>query len=219
MPTPPSRLPFQPTSWSLLERAGSRDEARRREALETLAASYWKPVYSFLRRQGRTRDQATEAVQDFFLYLLERDLIERADPKRGRFRSYLLGILRKFMANQDRRARRPDDLTFSIEPAVLEDWLTADDATPERAFERQWALDVLGRALDALSVEVGPERWAVLREHLAPACAPPSYALSAQRLGIGEAAFTSALHRARGRLGDLVRAEVGEDVQELLDAL
>lgn len=209
-----SRDDFQPTSWSLLERAVSETPESRQAALSELAGRYWRPVYAYLRRRGCAADEAADQVQAFFCYLLEKELLGRADPARGRFRGFLLGVLRRFQAN----ARRKKQI-LPLEPSDLEGWLSGSELTPERAFERQWALDLLGRALDGLAAELGEQRWAVLREHLAPTGAPPAYEDSAGRLGLSVAAFTSALHRGRRRLGELVREEAGEELDELFSAL
>ncbi len=209
---------FVPTSWSLVERAAGGSAS----ALEELAMRYWKPVYVYLRRKGLDVDDAADGTQDFFLHVLGHEFVGRARREKGRFRSYLLAILEHQRANEARvrgAAKRGRGRTLPLDPEKLEPWLADSSLDPARAFHRQWALDVLARAMAALAAELGEPTYAVHRLHLAPAGRPPPYRESAARLGLSEAAFTSALHRSRRRLRALVLDEAGEGLDDLLEFL
>jgi RNA polymerase sigma-70 factor (ECF subfamily) len=227
---------FPETRWSIVLR--SRDDAPAvRSALEHLCAAYWYPVYAFVRRAGHPAHDAEDLVQSFFARLLEkRDL--HADPARGRFRCYLTGALRHFLANAADRdqankrggrvrfvAMHDSEVRFQAEPA--------DHATPELLFERSMALDLLDGAMNALAAEQGRAGKGALFQRLAPFlgadAGTPPYAQLAADLAASEGALRVALHRLRQRYGELVRlavadlvadpADIDAEVQALLAAL
>lgn len=213
--------------------SSAQDPTARKAALEELCATYWYPLYAYARRTGESADDAADLVQQFFAMLLTRGDFERADPARGRFRSWLLTALRNFAENQRERRRalkrggdrtplsfdaNEADTRFASEPA--------DPRTPEQQFEWSWARSVLDRALARLAAEqerIG--RSEHLRELLPalseqPEAAP--HAVAALRLGVSENSIKVALHRLRKRLGELVRDEVAatlSDPAELEDEL
>jgi RNA polymerase sigma-70 factor (ECF subfamily) len=148
---------FLPTEWSMVLQAGS-DSAQREQALTRLYKTYWLPLYGYARRRGFSPQDAEDLVQGFFAYLLEADFLDRPDPAKGRFRSYLLGALRQYIAKHIEReqaqkrgggARRLelDDVDAEQEFAML-DPLQLD---PADAFEKTWALTLLGQALKRLN--------------------------------------------------------------------
>src|SRR4051794_11803364 len=150
---------FAPTRWSLILRArGAAPEARA--ALSELCEAYYQPVLRFLGREGRDEDTARELTQEFFARILARDGFSQADPERGRFRSYLLGALKHFLADQrkhDNRLKRgsgvaPASLDGPDSDGALESIEIADASVPppEAGFDREWALAVMARALDQL---------------------------------------------------------------------
>lgn len=220
--------------------SGSSDVQRRRAALEELCGAYWYPLYAYTRRSGRSHEDAADLVQQFLAMLLERDDLKKADPERGRFRSFLLTSLRHFASNQLARERalkrgggrvaltfdaHDADARFAREPE--------DPRTPERAFDRAWAEDVLARALARLRAEQTAIGRAAHFEALFPALTAqddaPSHAVVARSLDMTENAAKVALHRLRKRLGELVRdevagtlddpAEIESEVRCLFDAL
>ena len=144
---------FMTTRWTLIVAARS-DDDRAREALTDLCQAYWRPVYAYIRRHGRTPEQAADLTQSFFLHILENRGFERADPARGRFRSFLLTSARNFLANArehdmtERRGGRSSHV--SIDLVDTERHLAGDAAdpqySPEAAFERQWAIQLMERA-------------------------------------------------------------------------
>jgi len=219
---PESRVGFKTTAWTMIDRLREAEGADRDAAVSELAKAYWPPVYAYLRRRGRPPEEAADHAQEFFLFLLQKDLLEHADQAKGRFRSYLLTILENFLANQARirnAKKRGGGGKRHLDVDRLEPWLASTQLTPEQAFDHQWAVDVLARAMLALGKEIGAERFTVLRRHIAPAEKPPSYGESASELGVSEAAFTSSLHRARQRLRELVRLEVGPELPDLIESL
>jgi RNA polymerase sigma-70 factor (ECF subfamily) len=217
---------FRTTRWTLVRAAGGAAPAERRAALETLCSAYWPPVHAFVRRQSASPVQAEDLTQAFFARLLERDDLSLADPERGRFRSFLLGTLRHFLANEDDReralkrggGRAPLSLDRSA-LAGLEHTLDLEPAanqTPEREFERAWAGAVLARARTRLAEEqqqAGKHaQWQALEPHLSSTDERGHGSDLARRLGISENAVRVALHRLRRRFGELVRDEVRETV-------
>lgn len=234
----PGARAFHPTRWSLVARAqrhagGERDA---REALERLCASYWYPLYAYARRRGLAHHAAQDLVQSFFARLFEKEELALADPARGRFRSFLLAALSSFLANERDAARAlkrgGDRARVSIDDAEAERRWSAElavDAAPERAFERQWAREVLARALAALEAEWTRAGRAELHARLRPlllegadasgAALPDgaSRAAIARDLSMTENAVRIALHRLRKRYGELVRLEVADTVSDPAD--
>ena len=150
---------FPTTRWTLVVTAGDPQRKEARSALVSLCERYWYPLYAYLRRRGYSADQAEDLTQGFFIRLLEGRYLGRADPDKGRFRSFLLTSLKFFVADeQDRqRARKRGggavvSLEFSLGEARYQRE-PAHDETPERMFERRWARSVLDRVVERLQDE------------------------------------------------------------------
>lgn len=221
---------FAPTRWTLvLQARGHTPEARA--ALGALCEAYWQPVFRFLRRSGREEDSARELTQEFCARLLAGDPLSAVDPRRGRFRSFLLGALKHFLADlQDRQSRlkRGGGVTLeSIHPrtdtrttSVVE---PADPAAmpADEVFDRQWALAVIERALRQLEDEMAGagrgEQFELLKPWLEGEAAGVSQAEAAQRMGLSEGAFKVSIHRLRKRFRQLVREEVAQTVNDPAD--
>ena len=209
---------FPETRWSLILSARLGERARQ-EALEGLLGAYWKPVYHYCRRKGLDADGAQDAVQDLFAHLLAQDFLGRLDPERGRFRSYLRTAADHLLVNlHEKRSaakRGGGQAPLSLDFDVAERELVATAASPEAAFDRDWALGVMDRALGRLRAEfeAGARRgpFDVALEFFRGA-EPPSYADAAKRAGMPAPTFKAFLHRTRVRFRELVRAEVGETV-------
>ncbi|MBL8861263.1 MAG: sigma-70 family RNA polymerase sigma factor [Planctomycetes bacterium] len=231
---------FLTTRWSVVLDAGNVASPRRAAALEDLATAYWFPLYAYARRKGLARDAAADLVQAHFARILEREDLATVDRERGRFRAWLRAGLDHLLANQreaERAQKRGGNaIHVPIDAPGAESRLALDlpdPRPPERTFEREWALTLLGRARERLAAEQAHAGKAAVFEALLPALAgdddAPPHAAVALRLGISENAAKVALHRLRRRLGELVRDEVagtlgpGEDVEgelrELLAAL
>jgi RNA polymerase sigma-70 factor (ECF subfamily) len=201
---------FHPTQWTLVLNARG-DGAQAKAALSDLCAAYYAPVVAFLRSEGRSEDAAREMAHSFF----EKILIEGVgspEPPRGRFRSYLLGALKHFLAKQ-RAASLAGKRGGGAEHVPLVDDSGAPDDT--LAFDRDWAMNLIGRALSALEAEnTGKvEVFTTLKPWLdgGAAC---SQAEAAHLLGMSETAVKVAIHRLRARFRELIRAEVAATVND-----
>lgn len=231
--------PFVTTRWTqVLAARGSSESARA--ALSELCSAYYGPVVAFLEHIGCAPEEPREVAHEFFAGLLGRDGLAGADRERGRFRSYLLGALKHFVANRHRQAARVKrggevehvPLVSSAETG-LEVPVPAPTAELEVIFDHEWALAVVEGALARLEQEAreagNAEQFAVLKAWLAFDSEPGSQAAAAARLGLNEGAVKVAIHRLRRRFRELVRVEVSqtlpagvsaeEELQHLIQAL
>lgn len=210
---------FNPTRWTLVLRSrGEGDEAK--VALSDLCAAYYEPVVSFLRREGRSEDVAREVAHAFFENALTGGL-GAPDPSRGRFRGYLLGALKHFLSKR-RDAALAGKRGGGVEHVPL---FNENDTAPglpmpglsddTLAFDREWALTLIARALAALEAEHShkPEFFNALKPWL-DGGAMASQADAALALGMSETAVKVAIHRLRARFRELVRAEIAATVSD-----
>jgi RNA polymerase sigma-70 factor (ECF subfamily) len=228
MPDSPERPPtgqFPTTHWSRVLAAGDPRAPEARESLATLCHAYWYPLYAFIRRRGHSPDQAQDLTQDFFAMILERDVLARADPERGRFRAFLRTVCGRFLVNayerthaQKRGGARP---ILPIDTSGAEARYgreLADVSTPERIFDRTWALTMLARVLEQLRREYDDAGKAgtfnELRSVLIEDPGTDRYAAIAARLGASEGAVRVAVHRLRRRYGQLLREEIAATVND-----
>jgi len=226
---PPTQTPFRgdarfpTTHWSIIIAAGSPESPRYREALETLCREYWFPLYAFLRRRGYGPDDAQDHTQGFFAHMLEKQDLCRADPNRGRFRSFLLAMLKHFAADAREQAqaqkRGGGKRVISLDVAEAEARYAAEPAhqlSPEKLFERSWALTVLGRTMTRLRQDMAAGDKSVLFEHLKAHLGGRTNAVPyrelAARLNMSEGAIKVAMHRLRKRYRELLREEVAQTV-------
>jgi DNA-directed RNA polymerase specialized sigma24 family protein len=215
---------FAATRWTLVLAAQGGDSASR-AALSELCATYYAPVVTFLRASGRAEDAARELAHTFFAGVLAGDGLRGADPARGRFRSYLLGALKHFLASawdREQAAKRGG----GVPPSSLDDPGTnggaaAQIAAPdvahlEWAFDRQWALTIIARALAAIGEELQSAGKAAHFETLKPwltgAATGLSQADAALALGVSESAAKVAIHRLRQRFRETVKREIAQTV-------
>ncbi|MBI3724824.1 sigma-70 family RNA polymerase sigma factor [bacterium] len=214
---------FPTTRWSLI--VASREPEPRRAALSELLATYWKPLYFYARRKGLTVEAAKDAVQGFFAHLLEGDFLERLDPGKGSFRAYLRMALDHHLANQREAQaalkRGGGARTVSLDFDVAETQLASALEEPASAYDHEWALGVMERALGKLEREhdegARKGRFETVRRFFATSPeenpgAPPSYSEAAAACGLGVPAFKALLHRTRARFRRLVREEIAETV-------
>jgi RNA polymerase sigma factor (sigma-70 family) len=217
----PSQFPT--TRWSLVVAAGDPQRKEARAALVSLCENYWYPLYAYLRRRGYAAEQAQDLTQDFFLRVLEGRYLDRADPEKGRFRSFLLTSLKLFVADEEDRQRahkRGGGAVVSLEFSsgeVRYQHEPAHDETPERIFERRWALSVLDRVVERLRSEFvhhgRPEHFDRLKIFLLGQSDAP-YAALACEMNTSEGALKVAIHRLRKRYRDLFRQEIADTVAD-----
>jgi DNA-directed RNA polymerase specialized sigma24 family protein len=198
----------------------SADSAQVHAALATLCRDYWYPLYAFVRRKGHGPHDAQDLTQAFFADLLERQ-IAGVDPSRGKFRSYLLGALKHFLANdRDRtsaqkrgggRALLEWDALHAEERFALE---PLDQVEPDALYDRRWALELIDRAMARLEAEYEQKgdsaRFAVLKASLSPS--GPAVAMLATALAMTEGAVKVAVHRLRQRYREVLREEISQTV-------
>jgi RNA polymerase sigma factor (sigma-70 family) len=203
--------------------AGHQSSPDSRRALESLCEAYWYPLYAYVRRRVPDVHEAQDLTQGFFASLLERDALAAADRERGRFRSFLLTSFKNFLSDEwDKanaqkrgggRAAIPLNLgsgesRYSIEPA--------DELSPERLYEKQWALTLLGQVLDRLRDELAAKgkehQFQILKPFLGGEGEAGGYESAARSLGMSQAAARVAVHRLRRRYREILRAEIAETV-------
>jgi RNA polymerase sigma factor (sigma-70 family) len=223
-----NRAHFATTHWSMVVAAGGKATARSQEALARLCEAYWYPLYVYVRRWGHAADEAQDLTQEFFARLMEKGYLRQADPDRGRFRSFLLAALKHFLANERDRAgaqkrgggRPPLPLEiegaegrYSLEPA--------DPETPEKIFERRWALTLLDKVLSRLREDYHQTGkgalFDLLKDLLTAGKADEPYARLGAELGMSEGAVKVAVHRLRRRFGELLREEIAQTVADPRD--
>jgi RNA polymerase sigma factor (sigma-70 family) len=223
-PMPPSE--FLSTHWSIVLRAGRAgrvEGTEARSALAFLCQRYWHPLYVFLRKKGIGPERAEDVTQGFFARLIEKHALEHASPERGRFRAFLLTSLQNHLANecdrdqaQKRGGGQPllslnveaSESRFRIEPV--------HDLTPEKVFDRAWAVQLLELVIGRLRAEFTDKGRAAEFEAIQPFLAgkhtETSYDRVAAELGMKPDAVRQAAHRMRKRYRELLRAEVAETV-------
>ena len=208
----PGAAQFGQTQWSVvLSAAGKKDPALAEQALEKLCGVYWLPLYTYIRWQGESPHDAQDLTQEFFARFLEKDFLDSVDQKKGRFRSFLLASLKHFLSNQRDRNRAqkrggghtPLSLDFS-NAETHAGFQPADGQTPEKAFEKRWALTLLEQALGRLRQEYSDggreDLFEQLKTTLTEGRGGVAYAELGTGLGLSEAAVKMAVHRLQAAL-------------------
>ncbi len=223
---PPSH--FVTTQWTVVLKAQAGESPAAQAALETLCRTYWYPLYAFVRRLGNSPPDAQDLTQAFFVRLLEKHYLAEVGPEKGRFRSFLLTALKHFLANEWDKARAQKrggavdhvpldtglaETRYGLEPA--------HELTPEKLFERRWALTLLDEVLEKLRAEqVAAGKGAqfdTLKITLTTDARSAPYAQLATQLGLTEGAVKVAVHRLRQRYRELLRAEIAQTVASPAD--
>jgi len=221
-PGPQGGVAFTTTHWSVVLEAQGESPAAQ-EALEKLCRIYWRPIYAFLRRQGFPPEEAEDITQGFFAQLLERRSLSAVRKEKGRLRSFLLGALKYFVADEQRRAmaikRGKGQRLVPLEELRAENRVEmepADPVTAEMIYERRWALTVLEHVLSRLKDEYRAAGNAALfdslKQLLPDEPGSPSQAQIAARLGMTENALRQAFYRFRQRYQSLLREEIANTV-------
>lgn len=209
-------------------------------ALEQLCRTYWYPLYAYVRRQGHSREDAEDLTQGFFARLLEKNFLEGITTDKGRFRAFLLVALKRFLANEWDRANRQKrgggaiPLSLDWEDAETRYQINpADDLSPDKLYDRSWAIVMLEQVIARLSEESAANDKAGLFEQLKPFLMAERnetpYAEAATKLKMTEGAVRVAVHRLRKRFRELLREEISrtladpahadEELQALFSAL
>ena len=206
-----------------MEAAQSDETSRTRagKALEELCQDYWYPLYAFVRHRGYLPADAQDLTQSFFARFIETGGFASADRERGRFRTYLLGALKHFLANEWHRARtqrRGGNMTFlewdALEPEARYALEPAQSADPDLDYDREWALELIARAKEKLRLEMEADNKGELFEALKKSLTgeEPSRSETAAQFNMSEGALKAAVHRLRQRYRELLRAEIAETV-------
>jgi RNA polymerase sigma-70 factor (ECF subfamily) len=210
---------FDSTRWSVVVLAQDAASPGAQDALATLCQTYWYPLYAFIRRWCGSAEKAEELTQEFFTRFLEKDFVRGADQAKGSFRTYLLACCKHFLSNQRKHARAlkrgggRSTLSLDIEAAQQRYLLEpADTFTPEKLFDRRWALTLLERSLEALAQEYQQQDkkslYDELKCHLVGDAGSSTYSEAAARLGMSEAAVKKAAQRLRERCRAIMRQEI-----------
>jgi RNA polymerase sigma factor (sigma-70 family) len=223
---PPRRAAFPTTRITLIQAANGEPGAEAHQALSLLCGAYWYPVYAYVRRFGHSHEEAEDLTQGFFMRILDKRSLRDFDRERGRFRSFLLGALKHFIANE-RDAARAQKRGGGRAHIPLDEVLHAgnrydleprSDLTPDRIFERQWALTVLTRAQDAMREEAirqGKDaQFERLKGLLVGEDTEVGYRALAAELNTTEGALKVAVHRLRQRFRDVLREEISHTVAD-----
>jgi RNA polymerase sigma-70 factor (ECF subfamily) len=214
----------------VLAAAGEQSGTQRRHALEELAQIYWFPLYAYIRRQGHNAPEAEDLTQEFFTRLLEKKSLTAVDRDKGKFRSFLLASVKNFLCDEwdksQRLKRGAGQKIVALDALDAETRYRlspADELTPERLFERRWALTVLDQVMASLQQEYldrghGP-LFEALKGCLAGSAEVLSYAETARRLAMTEGAVKMAASRLRRQYRKLLRDEIAQTVAspELVD--
>jgi RNA polymerase sigma factor (sigma-70 family) len=217
---------FCTTRWSLVLRAGQEQmaSAKGQHALEELCRAYWYPLYAFVRRRGYGAQDAQDLTQSFFARLLDKNTFAMAEQQRGRFRTFLLTALDHFLVSEWERGQRQKRgggrEIVSIDALATEERYhlepVSSSLTPEQMFERRWVESLLEQVLRRLREECETtghlDRFEHLKMFLVEDRGAVSFAATADRLGVTEAALKGMVRRLRARYRELLREEVAQTV-------
>ena len=191
------------------------------ESLGRLCASYWHPVYVYIRHKGFDSDHARDCTQEFFAQLIEKKYLADVDRSKGRFRSFLLAAANHFLSNYldaaNAQKRGGGRQLLSLEDESMSRVLSCEPSnasTPEALFEYHWALALLDRALERLRAGYAPADFLRLKPFILGEAAHGQLAATAQQLGTSEGALKVAVHRIRKRYREALRSEISETVSE-----
>lgn len=219
---------FPTTHWSLVTAAGMAESSRAAEALARLCGSYWYPVYAYVRGEGHDPHTAQDFTQEFFARLIERNFVSAAAQEKGRFRSFLLVALKRFLVNEWERTnaqKRGGSVVFvPLEPDDAEKRYQeepADELSADRIYERRWALALLDDVMGTLRREYADsgraELFDLLKVFLCGENSPLTQVEIGRRLGLSESAVKSSVHRMRQHYRELLREHVAQTLVSRMD--
>lgn len=227
---------FRTTHWSVVLAAGQNNSPQADKALEQLCRTYWYPLYAYVRRNGHGVHDAQDLTQEFFSRLLQKGWLRNVHPDKGKFRSFLLSSMNHFLANEwrdkNRQKRGGGCEIFSLDAADAEDKFQKEPLhhqTPEKLFERSWAMTLLDNTMEALGKEClgsgNGELFEQLKGHLTSASEKVPHKTIGERLGMSTDAVKQAAHRMCRRYGELLRTQIAgtvmspQETEEELHAL
>jgi RNA polymerase sigma-70 factor (ECF subfamily) len=216
---------FATTRWSVVLTAADPSAPGSADALAELCRTYWYPIYAFVRRRGNSHEAAQDLTQEFFARMLEKRYIDDVGPEKGKFRTFLLVCLKRFLANEwDRdhaQKRGGGRVHFSLDFEDAEGRYRLEpghEVTAQKVFERRWALTVLERTLAALAEEFRKagkgEVFEALKVYLVGEVGAPAYVEVGKRLGMSEGAVKVAVHRLREKYRAALRREIAATVSD-----
>lgn len=219
---------FATTHWTVVLAAGKRHTPQSDHALEELCRTYWFPLYAYVRRRGHNKEDAEDLTQAFFAKLLEKNFLANLDSEKGKFRAFLLASLKHFLINEWKKSQRLK--RGGGEKLLSLDWKTADtqfqiaatnEPSPDKAFDREWAVALLAKVIERLQMECGVEgrakQFAELKIFLTAGKGALSHADAAKNLGMDETAVRVAVHRLRKRYRILLREEISQTLADAAD--
>jgi RNA polymerase sigma factor (sigma-70 family) len=223
--TGPPRDYFATTRWTVVLAAGSRSTPQADVALEELCRTYWYPLYAYVRRHGHSREDAEDLTQSFFARFLQKNYLEKLRSEHGKFRAFLLASLKHFLANEWDRSRRQK--RGGGAPLLSLDWQEAesryridpaDQLSPDKIYDRAWAVTLLERVIGRLRAENDGEGkgplFEGLKAFLMVGRGEIPYAQAAAGLGLTEGTARVAVHRLRRRYRELLREEIGQTLSD-----
>ena len=217
---------FTETRWSVISAAAETTSPQQAVALETLCNTYWFPIYLYVRRRGYLAHDAQDLTQDFFARIVSDNSFARADRSKGKFRSYLLGALNHFLADEwDKKLakkRGGGQIVWSLEEAEEKySQIPASNANPEKAFDHRWGLILLEQAVRRLHEESRGTKqemqFALLKDFLTNDPAPGGYEAAARKLCVDSNRIAVIVYRMRRRFRELLRAELAQTVSSQAD--
>jgi len=221
---------FQTTRWSVVLVSAHSQASGSKQAFAALCKLYWYPLYGFIRHRGHSPEDAEDLVQGFFLHLVEHKTLSRVDRSKGKFRSFLLASLQKFLSDEADRARclkrggKAEFVYLDLEGAEDRYQLeSADTQSPEKIFDARWAMGLIGEAMNRLSHEYVTQGKAAtfqaLRAFLDPINTKslPSYEEAAAQLEVSVGALKTLIHRLRKQYTAFVREEISRTVSDTAD--
>lgn len=216
------RTRFHTTRWSVVLTAADASSALARASMQELCGRYWFPLYAHARRRGYTDDEGRDHVQAFFAAMLERNTIQSADPRRGKFRSFILRCFENHLtdarasANAAKRGASVTHIQLDADPELLASLEAPPHSLPEAMFERDWALALLRGVLAELRAEYAARGQEPLFVRLSSEMGgvSVSYREAAQELGMTDGALRVAAHRFRARYGERLRAAVADTLED-----
>jgi RNA polymerase sigma factor (sigma-70 family) len=229
-PTPGGADRFQSTRWSVVLVTAKSQAPGSKEAFADLCKVYWYPLYAFIRHRGHSPEDAEDLVQGFLLHLVEHKTLRRVDRSKGKFRSFLLASLQKYLSDETDRARclkRGGGAVFvHLDSEDAEDRYLlepVDELTPEKIFDARWAMALIGEVLNSLNREYASQGKATIFQALRTFLDPfntkslPSYEEVAAQLQVSVGALKTLIHRLRKQYAALMREEISRTVSDAAD--